>query len=92
MKNEVKGLPEYEIRKVLSDIGKELVLKFVSERNDELKSLIKQNGGKVLSSISGNLDYLVAGENMGPSKRNKADALGVPIINESDFIKMLEQS
>ncbi|MFC2125460.1 NAD-dependent DNA ligase LigA [Bacteroidota bacterium] len=57
---------------------------------DELKSLIKQHGGKVLSAISGNLDYLLAGENMGPAKRRKAVDLGIPIINESDFKKMIK--
>jgi len=56
---------------------------------DELKSVIKQNGGKVLSSISGNLNYLLAGDKMGPAKRKKADDLGIPIINESEFERMI---
>jgi DNA ligase (NAD+) len=58
-------------------------------RND-LKKLIEDNGGKVVSSISSKTTYLVAGDKMGPSKREKADNLGVPIISEQEFMKMLE--
>jgi DNA ligase (NAD+) len=56
---------------------------------DELKALIESNGGKVGGSISGKTDFLVAGANMGPSKRQKAENLGVPIISESDFLQMI---
>ena len=56
---------------------------------DELKALIESNGGKVGGSISGKTDFLVAGANMGPSKRQKAEDLGVPIISESDFLQMI---
>jgi DNA ligase (NAD+) len=56
---------------------------------DELKALIESNGGKVGGSISGKTDFLVAGANMGPSKRQKAEKLGVPIISESDFLQMI---
>ncbi|WP_258105057.1 NAD-dependent DNA ligase LigA [Marinoscillum sp. MHG1-6] len=56
---------------------------------DELKNLIKQNGGKVGSSISGNTDYLVAGDKMGPSKLEKAQKLGTNIITEQDFKTMI---
>ncbi|MEO9474483.1 MAG: NAD-dependent DNA ligase LigA [Cyclobacteriaceae bacterium] len=56
---------------------------------DEIKSLIKQFGGKVGSSISGNTSYVLAGENMGPSKLEKAKKLNVPIISESDFKAMI---
>ncbi len=58
------------------------------ERND-LKKSIEDNGGKVASGISKKTDFVVAGENMGPSKREKADALGVPIISETDYLKMI---
>lgn len=58
------------------------------ERND-LKKSIEDNGGKVASSISKKTDFVVAGENMGPSKREKAADLGIPIISESDYLKML---
>ncbi|WP_139958660.1 NAD-dependent DNA ligase LigA [Flavicella sediminum] len=56
---------------------------------NELKKAIEDNGGKVSSSISKKTNYVVAGENMGPSKLEKASSLGVPIISEDDFIKML---
>lgn len=56
---------------------------------DELKKLIEDNGGKVASSISAKTSYLVAGDNMGPSKKIKAENLGVPIISEDDFLGML---
>jgi DNA ligase (NAD+) len=56
---------------------------------DEMKALIESNGGKVGGSISGKTDFLVAGANMGPSKRQKAENLGVPIISESDFLQMI---
>ncbi|HKI88015.1 MAG TPA: NAD-dependent DNA ligase LigA [Draconibacterium sp.] len=64
---------------------------FAQHSRDELKSLIEQNGGKNVSSISKKTSYLVAGENMGPSKREKAAQLGIPVISENDFIKMLKE-
>ena len=57
---------------------------------DELKNLIKQHGGKVASSISSKTSYLVAGENMGPAKKEKADSLGIAILNELSFRELLE--
>ncbi|MCG6186371.1 NAD-dependent DNA ligase LigA [Maribellus maritimus] len=57
---------------------------------DELKNMIEQNGGKNVGSISKKTNYLIAGENMGPSKLEKATKLGVPIISENDFLKMIE--
>ncbi|MEX1240823.1 MAG: NAD-dependent DNA ligase LigA [Cyclobacteriaceae bacterium] len=65
---------------------------FQNYERDDLKDLILKNGGKVLSSVSGKLDYLVAGENMGPSKKEKAEKLGVKIITEREFEKMLNAS
>lgn len=56
---------------------------------DELKELIEKNGGKVTGSISSKTNYVVAGENMGPSKKSKAESLNVPIISEEDFLKMI---
>ncbi|HEY9169530.1 MAG TPA: NAD-dependent DNA ligase LigA [Lutibacter sp.] len=58
------------------------------ERND-LKKSIEDNGGKVASSISKKTDFVVAGENMGPSKREKAEDLGIPIISETDYLEMI---
>ena len=56
---------------------------------DELRSYIENNGGKVKSSISSKTDYLVAGDNMGPSKKEKAINLNVEIISEDEFIELL---
>tara|TARA_R110002049_G_scaffold762_7_gene5063 strand:+ start:5471 stop:7465 length:1995 start_codon:yes stop_codon:yes gene_type:complete len=62
---------------------------FENLSRDELKKLIEDNGGKVGSSISSKTSYLVAGDKMGPSKRTKAESLGVPIISETDFLGMI---
>ena len=62
---------------------------FQNYGRDELKKLIKSHGGKVVSSISKNLDYLVAGDKMGPSKKEKAEKLQVRIISEEDFESLL---
>lgn len=62
---------------------------FENYSRDELKEKIKNNGGKVLSSISGNLDYLIAGDKMGPAKREKAEKLGIAILTEQEFEKLL---
>jgi DNA ligase (NAD+) len=63
---------------------------FVNYERDQLQDLIVKNGGRILSGVSGKLDYLVAGDNMGPSKREKAEKLGVKIISEADFEKLLK--
>ncbi|NNJ89814.1 MAG: NAD-dependent DNA ligase LigA [Eudoraea sp.] len=72
--------------------GKTLVVSGVFENLErtELKKLIEDNGGKVSSSISSKTSYLVAGNNMGPSKRAKAESLGVPIISETDFMELIQ--
>lgn len=62
---------------------------FHTVSRDELKKLIEDNGGKVSSSISGKTNYVVAGDNMGPSKREKAEKLQVNIISEQDFLNLL---
>ena len=71
--------------------GKTLVVSgvFHTLSRDEIKSLIKSNGGKVASSVSGNTDLLVAGENMGPAKLEKAKSLEVTVINEEEFKNMI---
>ncbi len=63
---------------------------FENVSRDELKQLIIDNGGKVVSSISSKLNYLVAGDKMGPSKLQKATDLSVKIINEQEFIAMID--
>ena len=62
---------------------------FKNFSRDELKETIEKNGGQVSSSISGNTSFIVAGENMGPAKLEKAKKLDIPVISEEDFIKML---
>ncbi|HEV7349490.1 NAD-dependent DNA ligase LigA [Telluribacter sp.] len=72
--------------------GKSFVISGVFEHfeRDELKDKIEANGGKVLSGVSGKLNYLLAGDNMGPSKLDKARKLGVTILSEEEFLRMLE--
>lgn len=62
---------------------------FEKVSRNELKELIEKNGGKVASSISSKTSYVVAGDKMGPSKKDKADALGVKIITEDIFLEMV---
>ena len=71
--------------------GKTFVISGVFEKvsRDDLKALIKNNGGKVLSAISSKLDYLVAGDKMGPSKMEKAQKLNIKTISEDDFLEMI---
>ncbi|MDF0716194.1 NAD-dependent DNA ligase LigA [Muricauda sp. 334s03] len=63
---------------------------FESISRNELKKMIEDNGGKVASSVSSKTSFLVAGDKMGPSKRTKAENLGVPIISEQEFLQKLE--
>ena len=62
---------------------------FSAFSRDEMKELIEQNGGKNASSISSKTDFLVAGDNMGPAKLKKAVDLGVEILSEDEFVKLL---
>lgn len=63
---------------------------FENHSRDELKKLIETNGGKNVGSISAKTSYMLAGDNMGPAKREKATVLGVQIISEDEFLKMIE--
>jgi DNA ligase (NAD+) len=63
---------------------------FKNYERDQLQDLILKNGGRVLSGVSGKLNFLVAGDNMGPSKREKAEKLGVKIISEEEFEQLLK--
>lgn len=80
---------------IISDVlqGKSFVVSgvFQNYEREQLKEIIASHGGKVLSSVSAKLDYLLAGENMGPAKREKAEKLGVKIISEGEFQTMLNQ-
>ena len=62
---------------------------FSSFSRDEIKALVEENGGKVSSSLSSKTSFLLAGENMGPKKRIKADDLGIVIIDETTFLSMI---
>ena len=57
---------------------------------NELKKSIEDNGGKVTGSISKKTSYIIAGDNMGPSKKEKADQLGIPLISEQDYLGMIQ--
>jgi len=72
--------------------GKTFVISGVFELHsrEELKGIIESNGGKVLSSISAKLNYLLAGDNMGPSKLEKAQKLNIPLISEGDLLLLLK--
>jgi len=63
---------------------------FTAFSRDELKKMIEQNNGKVVSAVSASTSYLIAGEKMGPEKRRKAEKLSIPIINENEFIEMIK--
>jgi DNA ligase (NAD+) len=70
--------------------GKTFIISGTFERSrDELKDIIEQNGGKILSSISAKLNYLVAGDNMGPAKLEKAQKLNIPIISDEELMGMI---
>jgi DNA ligase (NAD+) len=71
--------------------GKTFIISGVFEKysRDELKDIIEQNGGKIVSGISPKLNYLVAGENMGPAKLEKAQKLNIPIINDDQLLEMI---
>ncbi|KAA0989354.1 NAD-dependent DNA ligase LigA [Dyadobacter aurulentus] len=72
--------------------GKTFVISGVFENfeRDDLKDKIEANGGRILSGVSGKLNYLLAGANMGPSKLEKARKLGVTILSEEEFLAMIE--
>ena len=74
--------------------GKSIVISgvFSKHSREEYKMLIEKNGGKNVGSISKKTDYVLAGENMGPSKLEKANKLGIPIINEDTFLGMINQA
>ncbi len=80
---------EAEERELHSDLlaGKSVVIsgKFRRHSRDELKELIELHGGRNLAAVSANVDYLVAGENMGPAKLQKATKLGIKMLSEEEF-------
>ncbi len=100
----VRRLKEYGLRMEadasgaddVSDVlqGKSFVISGVFARHsrDEYKQMIEKNGGRNVGSISKKTDYVLAGENMGPAKLEKARGLNIPIISEDDFLAMLRRN
>ena len=78
----------------ISDIlaGKSIVISgvFAQHSRDEYKAMIEAHGGKNTGSISKKTSFVLAGENMGPEKRNKAEALSIPMISEEEFLQMIQ--
>ena len=74
--------------------GKTIVISgtFVQHSRDELKALIELHGGKNTGSISKNTSFILAGDNMGPAKLEKATQLGVPLLSEQEFLALIEQN
>lgn len=73
--------------------GKSILISgvFKEHTREEYKEIIENNGGKNVTSLSSNTSFLLAGENMGPSKREKAESLGISLISESDFLKLISE-
>jgi len=71
--------------------GKVIVISGVFQKHsrDEYKEIIEKNGGRNVSAVSGNTSFILAGDNMGQSKKEKADQLGIPLINENEFLKII---
>jgi len=98
----VNRLKKYDLKFELSEDEKELrssnleglniVISgtFENHSRDELKEIIEKNGGKNVSSLSSKTNFLLAGNNMGPSKKEKAKKLNITIISEDDFLKMIQ--
>ncbi len=72
--------------------GKSIVISgvFAKHSRDEYKAMIEQNGGKNVGSISGKTSFILAGDNMGPSKLQKAEKLNIPLVDEDTFLAMLQ--
>ena len=93
-KLEKNGLKLYSKKKInidssIKNIKFVITGTFINYTRDELKNIIKINGGKISSSISKNTDFLILGKNFGPSKKSKADNLSIKIISENDFENLL---
>jgi DNA ligase (NAD+) len=73
-------------------LGKNIVISgvFSQYSRDELKALVEVHGGKNVGSISSKTSYVLAGENMGPAKLEKAEKLNIPILSEEEFIELIE--
>ena len=74
--------------------GKNIVIsgKFEGRSRDDMKALVEEHGGKNLAAVSANVDFIVAGDNMGPAKRQKAEKLGIKILNEQEFMALISSA
>ena len=72
-------------------LGKSVVIsgKFAGRSRDDMKALVEEHGGRNLAAVSANVDFIVAGDNMGPAKRQKAEKLGVTILTEEEFMSLI---
>ena len=72
-------------------MGKSVVIsgKFAGRSRDDMKALVEEHGGRNLAAVSANVDFVVAGDNMGPAKRQKAEKLGVKILSEEEFMALI---
>ena len=59
-------------------------------KRDEIVTFVQAHGGQYLSSVSKNLDFIIEGEEMGPSKKEKAQKLGIPLVSEEEFLKLVQ--
>lgn len=74
--------------------GKSVVIsgKFEGRSRDDMKALVEEHGGRNLAAVSANVDFIVAGENMGPAKRQKAEKLGITILSETEFLALISSA
>ena len=87
------SVSEEKIRNMSDTLsGKVIVISgtFAKHPRDEYKTIIEQHGGKNSGSVSSKTSFILAGENMGPEKLNKAQKLNIPVITEDEFLKMID--
>lgn len=86
---------EAEQKRMVSNAleGKNVVIsgKFAGRSRDDMKALVEEHGGKNLAAVSANVDFIVAGENMGPAKLQKAEKLGIKILSEQEFLALIAE-
>ena len=87
---------QFEVREKRKDSnalnGKSIVIsgKFTGRSRDDMKAIVEAHGGRNIAAVSANVDFIVAGDNMGPAKRQKAEKLGITILSEAEFFAMIE--
>ena len=87
---------QFEVREKRKDSnalnGKSIIIsgKFTGRSRDDMKAIVEAHGGRNIAAVSANVDFIVAGDNMGPAKRQKAEKLGITILSEAEFFAMIE--